>query len=1808
MPAANLPKKLHLRLDELAARVRKIRVMRALSRAAFLLPVAAVVCILADAYLGLPTAVRAGLLIGWVLLGLKQAWNLFRAFTAPVDLEAIASAVELEFPRLAERLTTAVELAGRSDESNGAPALINEVIKDADSRARKLELANAFPTSGAAGGFATATILLLLLLIPAFFAPRSGEHLRRFFLPGYTPTKVYPFNISVTSGDPAVKRGDAITLTAIIEPKPNTPVEELPKSATLIVTANGKDERIAMNSDEANVFYLRRPAAENDFDYKVEAGGAISENHHVTVVDPITLSSARVIVKPPAYAAHGREPELPIEGLGELAALEHSTITFDLKFSPVPTSAVLEFAADPNAEGNTPERQRHPLKIAPDGATQVTVPATISGSFALKAEGTRSVRSDFPPQPLRVHKDEPPKLPRISGLVDKPRQVRPTEKLIVECTATDDVGVAMLVLEWRIDDGPVQILPLEARGLPGEQVEGKAVLVLSDKVKVGQRLSCRLAATDNRNLPEARLSPQTTYYPEKEQWSEFEINASAEPLADQEITQRKAEIESKLKEIQNELKAESRATDKLKSESRPRKGLDKNDLERLKKIKEDLADTTGKLDDLTREIGVTPELNRLAESMRGLSDRELRDAESALNRVQPDSKSDARTEQLQKAEEQLEAAIRKVDDLLKENERIAKERMDKRKLENLARDQQELADKAKTADPKDAAELAKKQKELEQELAKLKEQSEAIKKAADAARAEEAKNLAEQAKKIADEMRELNEAIRKTEKDSAQERLAELKRRQDELAKKAKDLAEKSDTATRVAQTQPLKPDDAAEAKNALDKGNLDEALKQQEKARQELERLARDLEQAAANSRDPREAATQLARLQEDLRGRLAQETRDKPLDRVPAERRAAMEKQQEAIEKAASKLKLPMGESAADIARKQAVDDAKDAHELLKKGAEQGADKKMQETRDSLQKLAEKLPTKDQRLAKAKEELAGLKRDQDAIQKKAEAAAKSADRQDPDAAATQRDLASKLTDAAKQQAELAERLDKMDAPGQEARKDKVTDAMQKAAGDLTSGKPQDVAASQQAAKRELDRLEQALNGQTPADEKAAELAKKQKQIAEEAAKNVTFPERATQDELQKRQAEVAREVEKLQTPEAATAQAEAADAARKAETAANNPAKPDELAKKAKEAADKLDQLNERVNGNEAARDAAQRLAKRQAANADEQEKKKDGPSTAEARKKAAQELDELKNVRPGQDGQKAKQQAQDALQKAANAQDPANNAKAQREAADALKDLAEKLSRDQTAKREPAPKDPAEAADQLAKKQRELAEKTKQELEKAQQMPGETGEKAKKEALEKAAQEQRELTRQAENLPGQDSPKDRQQAQEAMNKAAQELDKQNANGAAQNQQQAADALDRLAKKAEERKQQQAAASTPDLPNKSQADAARELAQEQKKLQEEARQAAQDLARENATRKDNPVNELAKQQQQIASEAAELAKNVSDRQGAQSEQSKQAQKAAEAAKQTSENVKNGELNQAKESGKQAAQSMEQMGNEKTAGESAKKAQDLARRQADLNQKLEELAKDPSAGRAQQAARQQQLENQARDVGQKLDQMAKESGGMGMGDKPMPGNQKSQDAADSAKQSGDKMQAAQQAGKKGQSEDASLARQQAAEAMERASRQAGEASKEMGGSDEKGNSGSPRAGDAINKAQDQMSKAGQKLGQGQPGEAGNAMKKAAQSLQQAAGQLGQGNDSNGGPPKPGQGTGATNPGGNIGGPGGKLDLRSFDSEVAQHSGKSWGELPGEIKTKIIQQMKARYGEDYARNIKLYFEQLAERK
>ena len=132
---------------------------------------------------------------------------------------------------------------------------------------------------------------------------------------------------------------------------------------------------------------------------------------------------------------------------------------------------------------------------------------------------------------------------------------------------------------------------------------------------------------------------------------------------------------------------------------------------------------------------------------------------------------------------------------------------------------------------------------------------------------------------------------------------------------------------------------------------------------------------------------------------------------------------------------------------------------------------------------------------------------------------------------------------------------------------------------------------------------------------------------------------------------------------------------------------------------------------------------------------------------------------------------------------------------------------------------------------------------------------------------------------------------------------------------------------------------------------------------------------------------------------------------------------------------------------------------------------------------------------------------------------------------------------------------------------------------------------------------GQPQAGQSVQEALDRMERARDNLNQGKQSDAQAAMRQAADSLRQAVQQMGRP-----GNPKQQSQPGNMNPAEYNSPADQQADMRPLGALDEKYKGKSWGELPGEIKNQIFSDMKARYGEDFASYIKAYFEQLAERK
>jgi hypothetical protein len=1633
---AALPPVLRDKLASLSRRLRLLRAVRGLSWLLLLLTVTGSAALLADHFLSLSPVVRTALLTGWITLGVVTAFlGLLGPLFRRIDPEALAAVIEQKYPDLGERLTSAVELSGDPDVYHGSPALIALLMHETETRTHRLNFLQAVP-AGAIGAFAAATaVVVLLALAPAAVFPRQYTQLgERFLFPWHAEPFVAPYAIEVTPGDVFAARGRPLAVNAHVTlKKPNA---VLPLTSTLVLTdADGNVTRRPMLVDRQDAFSLKIDRIAGSGHYRVEAGEAASPEYTLTAVEPVELAaeSPTITVTPPDYAKETVQVQT-VHGLPDLSALQHSRVHFDFHFT-APASAASLVWSSPASGGVNPRRDQPAgspasrefrLALTEDRrSAALDLPAETNGTYKLVLQAEHDIATELDSHTLTVQVDQPPTFTKVS-LGEELKAVLPYDRLPIEMTLNDDVGVAEALIEFRVNEGPLQVEPIELEGRNTQEATAKHFFTLGGKVKPGDEVHYRLKALDNRSLPEKDLKPNETYYPAKERWLTIKVAKQAESVKEQEITAQRDDIQKRLEEIKNKLQHELRSLYKLRQDARADDNLKPEQAGNLKDLKKENRNIEEALRDVAREASAPP-LQKIAEQAQAVADQEMQRSGEDLRNAEKEKKPQPRDDQFQKADQELVQALQRIDEMQKTNDKVAKERLDLAKLEMAMEREKQLADRAAelaakdpVKDPeagKELEQLKREQNEVANELQKLAETSETLKNALDAARAQQAQELAQRAKELAQAERDLAQAER--DADPRKPQLDELARKQQQLAEQAAKLARETQPATQAAKANPLKPDDAQKATEALKQGDASEAVRLQDQAARELDRVATDLDRAIDLAKDPREAARQLARMEQGLQQR-TEEAQKKDAGKPLAERLADLQKEQQAVQRAADRLPVPAQNEAAQKDRQEAAQAANQAADALKRQDTREASAKMEQARKALEHLADSLPSLAERQQQARAEVGRLRQQQEQIDHLAQQAVKQVEKDDPNAAKTRAQLAEKLTDAARRQAETAERLSKLDPANQEARQQRAQEALNHALADLMDARPQDIAASQQTAKRELERLQQALSGEKPAADKPSE----------------------------------------------------------------HTVAKPNEAS---------------------------------------------------------------------------PKQMAQD-----------------------------------------------------LAKQQKDLAKATQKAQQQAESKPGEEGKKALQQALEKLGQQQQDLNEKASQLPANQQQKALEQAREAMNQAQQSLAKNDAAGAQQKQRDAAGALEKLAQQlGEQRQTAQKPEAQPDnaqpeaMPNKQQTEQARQLAQQQRDLREEVQKLAKQ-ANANPP-KENPLGELAKQQQEIAKQAGELARNVAQEQGEKAPPSQQAQQAAQAAQQTANQVEAGALQKAQQSGQQTAQQLRQLAQKMSetprgknadpqAVEPVKQARDLAQKQEDVNRKMEQQAANPEAQQAQQVARQQELEKKAGELENDVSKLAQQ-----MQRQPQ---QLAQQAAKFCKDCQNAMGQAGNQVKQGNQGQAQQQQQQAAQNLDRAADQLTQAAQQMQAQQQPGNPSSPQAGKAVQSAQGQMQQAQQQLGQNKPQSAQGSMQQAAQALQQAAQQLGQQQpgDSNS---QPMQNT-TSGPRGASGD--GRIDESLLSPDMKKHAGKRWGELPGELQTKIIQDMKAKYGDDYARIIKLYFEQIADTK
>jgi len=1130
---AVLPSTLRDKLDAAARRIRALRAVRGVCVLFLALLCFAAAALAADQWLELAAGVRRALFFAWVGGGVSIAlFALIVPLFRRIDPESLAAVIEERYGDLGERLTSSVELSSESGRANGSPALISLLIQETAARTTPLDFPGAVPVRKTARLVAIAVSVLLATGITALLMPSEIARLaNRFFFSGGMSESAIAYALRVSPGDAVAARGRPFTISAQLEQLANKAA--LPHSATLIITdMGGATTRLPMTTDGVG-FSQRLDGLAGDLVYSVEAGAAVSPEYRITVVEPINVAAdgVKLTITPPAYARGSIQTET-LMGLHDVTALQHSKVLLEVSFTQPAREALVQWPTEKNTPQAMSNEQR--MILAADRLSgSIELPAVADGAIGLMLRGDNGFDTQLAGGNLSVRIDQPPTVAKFASTVgqglagDRRRKVLPYDAIPIEINLADDVGVASAQVEYRISEGEPRDEQIKLQGRGSTHAAARHVFQLGGKVQEGDTIRYRLRIMDNRDVPDAGLKPHVVYYP-ADRWLELTVSNQTRPLAQQEIDTQREEIDKRLDKIRKDLEREQRGIYKLRQETVTQPSLLPEQTQQLKSLAQENESSREALDQLSKEMIETPDLQNLAEKAKEVADEELRRSETDLADAAKEEKSSQRRRELNDADKQVTTALSKLEGLRRANDQQARERMDQAKLEAAAKHQEDLARRAEELGAKDpvkdstakpqAEELQREQQKVADEVQQAANQSEPLRQALQSAREEQAKQLGDKARDLAKEERELA-------KNNRTPKLDELAQKQRELANKADKLAKDSRAAAQAAPTQPLKPDDARKAAESLKKGDAAEAVKQQDQAANELQRLARDLDRAAEQARDPKEAARQLARLEKDLQQRLAEEMKRNNGKSPPAAKMQQMERQQKSIAEAVEKLSIPPRDDVQND-RKEASEQARKAADAIEQRDPQKANERMEQARQAMKRLAERMPNIQQRQQEAAREAEQLRQKQEEVARQAKAAGELAAKGDPQAD-------KQRAEATKKEKEIADRLRKMDAPNQEAQRDRARQAANKAQTDLRHGEPKDVPASQQKAKDELQKLRDAITrkGQpspaatgTPSKEQAQqaraleqeqrELRNAVQRLTDDASRADQAPQRKVQEE----------------------------------------------------------------------------------------------------------------------------------------------------------------------------------------------------------------------------------------------------------------------------------------------------------------------------------------------------------------------------------------------------------------------------------------------------------------------------------------------------------------------------------------------------------------------------------------------------------------------------------------------------------------------------------------------------------------------
>lgn len=347
----------------------------------------------------------------------------------------VAAVLEGLFPRLGQRLRTALEYGPRSADELArcgvAPGLVAALEEETAERVKPLPFEAALPVRPVLLAVGAGVLCAAGLAASAALAPEWWTALRRVTLAPLPYT-----TLSVTASADQVDEGADVEIHAALSGRART-------AAVLHVRESGESDwrEEAMDTVDGG-FAARVAALRATTEFFVSAGPDRSPTRLVVVRRPLRIESVRVEVRSPSYT--GVAPVT--HETGSFSTAQGSTARFLFELDRPPAIASL-MVRDP-AKPATPPRR---LNMAVQGRQIVAeLPLTADIEYTVDARDDLDVPVVTNRHRVRVTADQPPTV-----WCDEPAEsveVHTLAELLVRARARDDFGISKIGIVFQVNN------------------------------------------------------------------------------------------------------------------------------------------------------------------------------------------------------------------------------------------------------------------------------------------------------------------------------------------------------------------------------------------------------------------------------------------------------------------------------------------------------------------------------------------------------------------------------------------------------------------------------------------------------------------------------------------------------------------------------------------------------------------------------------------------------------------------------------------------------------------------------------------------------------------------------------------------------------------------------------------------------------------------------------------------------------------------------------------------------------------------------------------------------------------------------------------------------------------------------------------------------------------------------------------------------------------------------------------------------------------------------------------------------------